>query len=101
MGVLAMLEMDGDTAALMTAMDELERRLPPPDGLLVRIVAPTDSGMTLFQLWKSEEARQRNADNPAHGEAFVASGMREAIRASRSRAFDPAALRHVAGAAPR
>ena len=92
MGVLAMLELEGDTATLMAASAELERRLPPPDGLLVRIVAPTDSGMVMFQLWESGEARQRNADDPGHGEALVASGLRDAVRGSQSRVFDQAAL---------
>ena len=96
MGVLAMLELEGDTAALMAASDELERRLPPPDGLLVRILAPTDSGVVLFQLWESAEARRRNADDPMHGEALAASGIQAAVRGSRSRVFDPAALKHVA-----
>lgn len=95
MGVLAMLELQGDSAALMAASDELERR-PRPEGLLVRIVAPTDDGMVLFQLWQSAEARQRNADNPAHAEALAASGMRAAVRGTRSRVFDEAALRLVA-----
>ncbi len=101
MGVLAMLELEGETATLMAASDELDRRLPPPDGLLVRILAPTDSGVVLFQLWESAEARQRNADNPVHGEALAASGIQGAVRASRSRVFDSAALTHVAEIAAR
>jgi hypothetical protein len=96
MGVLAMLELEGDTAALMAASDELERRLPQPDGLLVRILAPTESGVVLLQLWESAEARQRNADDPAHAEALAASGIQAVVRGSRSRVFDAAELTHVA-----
>jgi hypothetical protein len=92
-----MLELDGDTAALMAASEELERRLPPPDGLLVRILAPTDSGVVLFQLWESPEARRRNAEDSTHGDALAASGLQEAVRGSRSRVFDAAELKHVAG----
>src|SRR5213592_4818133 len=97
MGVLAMLELQGETGDLMAAAEEIDRRLPHPDGLLARIVAPTDDGMVLFQLWESAEARQRNADDPMHAEVLVASGMRAAMRGSRSRAFDQAVLRRLAG----
>ena len=66
MGVLAMLELDGDTESLLAAVADLGRRLGDPDGLLLRIVAPTDDGMVLFQLWESPAARQANADDPHH-----------------------------------
>jgi hypothetical protein len=92
MGVLAMLELEGDTAALLEAAEELERRLPAAEGLLLRIVAPTDSGLVLFQLWESPEARARNADSPGHAEALEASGMMAAVRASHARAFEGAEL---------
>lgn len=96
MGVLAMLELEGDTAKLMEASEELDRRLSAPDGLVARIVAPTQDGMVLFQLWESAQARQRNAENPRHAEVLVASGMRELVRGSRSRVFDEAVLQYVA-----
>jgi hypothetical protein len=98
MGVLAMLELDGDTADLMAALGELDRRLPAPEGLLVRIAAPTEHGLVLFQLWESAEARKRHADDPAHAEALEVSGMKQLARGMRSRAFDAAALRYVAPA---
>jgi hypothetical protein len=97
MGVLAMLELQGETPDLMAASEELDRRLPAPQGLLARIVAPTDDGMVLFQLWDSGAARQRNADDPAHADALEASGMLAALRGSRSRVFDDAVLRRFAG----
>lgn len=93
-----MLELDGDTARLMAASADVDKRLPAPEGLLVRIAAPTDDGMVLFQLWESAEARRRNAEDPAHAEALVASGMRALIRGSRTRVFDGAALRRAASA---
>ena len=95
MGVLAMLELEGETPDLMAASQALDRRLPAPEGLVARIVAPTDEGMVLFQLWASAEARQRNAADRAHAEALVASGMQELVRGSRSRVFTGAALRYV------
>lgn len=96
MGVLAMLELEGDTAGLLEAAEELERLLPDSEGLLLRIVAPTETGMVLFQLWESADARQRNADNPGHAQALEASGMRALVRGSRSRAFEDAELQHLA-----
>jgi hypothetical protein len=101
MGVLAMLELEGDPAALMAASDELDRLLPTPDGLLARMVAPTDNGMVLFQLWESAAARERNADNPAHAKALTASGMLAAVRGSRSRVFEDTSLRRFGGTDPR
>jgi len=44
MGVLAMLELDGDTERLMAAAADLDRRVGMPDGLLAQIVAPTADG---------------------------------------------------------
>lgn len=96
MGVLAMLELEGETAKLMEASEELDRRLAAPEGLLARIVAPTENGMVLFQLWESARARQRNAENSMHAEALVDSGMQALVRGSRSRVFDEAVLQYVA-----
>lgn len=92
MPVLAMLELEGDTDELAAAMAKLSTLLPDPDGLLVRIVAPTDAGMVLFQLWESPAARQANADAPGHRDALRDSGMLDAMRASRSRVFERAQL---------
>ena len=95
MGVLAMLELEGDTADLIAAGEELDRLLPRPEGLLLRIVAPTDEGMVLFQLWDSPELRARHAENPAHAEALKASGMQALVRDSHSRVFDGAELQNL------
>lgn len=95
MGVLAMLELDGDTAQLLTASEDLARRLGTPEGLMLRMAAPTDDGMVLFQLWESPEARRRNGESPAHAEALEASGMTALVRGSRSRVFDGAGLQRV------
>ena len=92
MKVLAMLELEGDTEPLLTATADLARRVGEPDGLLLRIVAPTDDGMVLFQLWDSPAARQANADDPEHAAALRACGVLELMRSSRSRAFEDATL---------
>lgn len=75
-----MLELDGDTTRLMAASQEIARRMDAPEGLLVRIAAPTEYGMVLFQLWETAEARQRNAEDPAHTTALEASGMTGLVR---------------------
>ena len=98
MQILAMLELDGDTRALLAAGARLEARLGTPPGLVARMVAPTDRGIVLFQLWASAEARQRNADDPAHGEALAASGLPGLVTGSRARAFDGATLELFASA---
>ena len=90
--VLAMLELDGDFEALDAAGATLERLLGAPEGLVARIVAPTETGIVLFQLWASAEARQRNADAPGHRDALERSGMLEAATDMRSRAFEDARL---------
>ena len=92
MGVLAMLEIDGDRQRLAAAMQQLERLLPEQSGVLARIVARTDSGLVLFQLWESAEARQANAEDPRHMEALRVSGMLDAMTATRSRVFEDAQL---------
>jgi hypothetical protein len=92
MGVLAMLEIDGDTQQISAATVELERLMPEPAGVLARIVAPTDDGIVLFALWESAEARQANADDPGHTDALRESGMLGAMTASRSRVFEGAQL---------
>ncbi len=92
MGVLSMLELEGDTESLLGACEDLDRRLPEPDGLLVRIVAPTDEGIVLFQLWESADARQRHAENSTHLEALETSGMMRLATSRRSRVFEGAML---------
>ena len=92
MAVLAMLELDGDTEALLAAGGALEDLLGTPPGLMARIVAPTETGIVLFQLWASPEDRQRNADDPGHREGLAASGMLAAATSARSRAFEGARL---------
>ena len=87
-----MLELDGDTAALFEDAERLEQLLPAPEGSLLRIVAPTETGMVLFQLWASAEARQANADAPGHADALAESGMMAAATGTRSRVFDGAEL---------
>ena len=96
--VLAMLELDGPTDRLLAAAERLEGLLATPDGLVARIVAPAETGIVLWQLWESAQARARNAEDPAHGEALRASGLLELVTGTRSRAFEGATLEVVAPA---
>jgi hypothetical protein len=90
--VLAMLELDGPTDALLAASARLEGLLETPEGLVARIVAPTDTGVVLWQLWQTAEARADNARDPGHDEALRASGLLELVTGTRARAFEGAVL---------
>jgi hypothetical protein len=90
--VLAMLELDGPTDALLAAAERLEELLERPEGLLARIVAPSEEGVVLWQLWQTAEARARNAGDPGHHEALRASGLLDLVTGSRARAFEDAVM---------
>ena len=90
--VLAMLELDGPTEALLAAAERLDGLLETPDGLVARIVAPTDAGVVLWQLWQTAEARSRHADDVAHSEALRASGLLDLVTGKRGRVFQGAEL---------
>jgi hypothetical protein len=92
MGVLVILEMDGDTDALLAAADDLEARRPAP-AALGRIVAPTDDGIVVCTFWESAEARDHHQSQPEHGEALKASGLLDVATGSRSRVYPDAELR--------
>jgi hypothetical protein len=90
--VLAMLELDGPTDALLAAGEKLERHLGTPEGLLARVVAPTPTGIVLWQLWASAATRERHAGDARHAEALRESGLTELVTGTRSRAFAHATL---------
>ena len=96
MAVLAMLELDGDAEQLMAASAEVDRLRPAVGGLLLRMTAPTATGIVLFQLWESAEARRHNQQDPAHGRALEASGMKSLIGDSRARTFENVELSRLA-----
>ena len=91
MGVLAILEMDGETGALLAAAADLEARRPT-SAVLARMVAPTESGVVMCTFWESAEARQEYQSQPEHGEALRESGLLDAMTESRSRVFEGAEL---------
>jgi len=87
-----MLELDGPTDALLAAAGRLEELLEMPEGLVARILAPTEKGVVLWQLWQTAEARARNAGDPGHHEALRSSGLLDLVTGSRARAFEDAVL---------
>jgi hypothetical protein len=91
MGVLVILEMDGDTDALLASAADLESRRPAP-AALARMVAPTEGGAVVCTFWESAEARERHQSQPEHGEALRESGLLDAMTDMRSRVFENAEL---------
>jgi heme-degrading monooxygenase HmoA len=75
MGVLVLMESKGDREQLLAASDDLLRRAGRAEGLLLRVIAPTDDGLLLIHLWESDEARERWHANPQHQDALRDSGM--------------------------
>jgi hypothetical protein len=91
MAVLVILEMEGDTDALVTAAEDLESRRPNPV-VMARAVAPTENGLIVCTLWESAEARDAFQGDPEHREALEASGLLAAVTNMSSRVFDDATL---------
>ena len=94
--VLAMLEVDGPTDALLAAGEQMERHLGTPEGLLARLVAPTPTGIVLWQLWASAAAREQHAADPRHAAALREAGMPALVTGTRSRTFEHAVLQILA-----
>lgn len=91
MGVLVILELDGQTDALLSAAAELEARRPTT-AISARIVAPAESGAVVVTFWESAAARDEYQSQPEHKEALQASGLLDAITEMRSRVFEDADL---------
>lgn len=89
MGPLVLLELHGDREQLLAAIDYLGRRLHRPKGLLLRLVAPTDQGVLLIQLWASREARAAWNDDEQHQQALRDSGVLAAATHRESRVLEP------------
>jgi hypothetical protein len=77
MGVLMLVSMRGPTRELLAASEVIESRVGMSEGLLARVVAPTEDGILLLNLWASEELRRASNDDPAHQEIVQASGIAE------------------------
>lgn len=91
MSVMVLLEMDGDTDALLAAAADLEARRPT-SAITARVLAPTESGAVMCTVWESASARDAYQSEPEHQEALHASGLMAAITDMRSRVFENADL---------
>lgn len=92
MGVLVILELDGDPETLLAATAEAER-LHPTDAVESRFLARSETGVVMCTLWKSAAARGAYVGSREHDAALRASGVIEAATAMRSRVFEGAELR--------
>lgn len=91
MGVLVILEMDGEADALLAAGADLEARRPTP-AKVARMVARSETGVVMVTFWDSAAARDAYQSEPEHEEALRASGLRDAVTAMRSRVYENADL---------
>lgn len=89
--VMVILEMDGDSGALLTSAADLEARRPT-SAVTARVVAPMDGGVVVCTVWESAAARDAYQSEPEHQEALQASGLLAAVTGMRSRVFENAEL---------
>jgi hypothetical protein len=79
MPVVSMMRMEGDPDALVAKINEhvdpVGQRLAPKHGGLLNIVAKTDSGIMVINLWETEEGRHAMAAEPEIQEAVRAAGL--------------------------
>lgn len=79
MPVVSMMRMDGDADALVAKLNEhvgpVADRLAPTHGGLLNIVARTESGIMLINLWETDEGRHAMAREPEIQEALRAAGL--------------------------
>lgn len=91
MGVLVILEIDGDTDELLKAADDLHTRRSSP-AALAQVIAPAEGGAIVCTFWESAEARDEYQSQPEHSEALRESGLLDAMTGTRSRVFPDAEL---------
>lgn len=79
MPVVSMMRMNGDGDALFAKINEhvdpVSERLAPQHGGLLNIVAKTDDGVLIINLWETEEGRHEMAAEPEIQQALQASGL--------------------------
>lgn len=96
MSVLVILEMEGDSDALLAATAELEARRPT-SAKTARAMAPTEGGVIVCTVWESAAARDAYQSEPEHHEALEASGLMAGVSGMQSRVFENAELSLAAG----
>lgn len=79
MPVVSMMRFEGDpdelAATIRERLEPVSMRLAPAHGGLANIVARTDDGVLVINLWEHEEGRHAMADEPEIQEAVRASGL--------------------------
>lgn len=78
MAVLSIMEVEGDPEEMMgrmSEMRELAERKAGEYGGIAQIVARTDKGAMIINLWENEEGRHKMADDPEMREAMGKTGF--------------------------
>ena len=79
MAVLSMMRFDGDPdelfAKVSETVDPVTARLSPKHGRLANVVARTDEGILVINLWAHEEGRQAMAQEPEVQQAVGSAGL--------------------------
>ena len=79
MAVVSMMKFSGDSDELAAKLREHVRpvgmELAPKHGGLGTIIARTDDGVMVINLWETEEGRHAMAEEPAVKEALQAGGF--------------------------
>jgi hypothetical protein len=78
MAVVSMMSFSGDTDELhakMKGMTEVARGLARKHGGLGTIVARTDDGILVINLWENDEGRHSMAEEPAVQEGLAFAGL--------------------------
>jgi hypothetical protein len=79
MAVVSMMRFAGDPDELRAAaqehVDPVTKRLGEKHGMLANIVARTDDGVLVINLWENEEGRRAMAAEPEVQQAVLAAGF--------------------------
>jgi hypothetical protein len=73
--VLMIVTMRGPTPQLLAASEAIERTVGMPAGLIARVIAPSEEGVVLVNVWASETLRRASNDDPRHRAAVQESGI--------------------------
>ena len=79
MSVVSTMHFAGDSDELAAKIEEyilpISMRLAPQHGGLANIVARTDDGVLIINLWENDEGRHAMADEPEIQAAVAAAGL--------------------------
>lgn len=78
MPVVSMMRMEGNPDELvekLSSVNEVAQRLAPGHGGLLNIVAKTDNGILVINLWENEEGRHAMAEEPEIQQAIQSAGL--------------------------